>query len=113
MGLWAAKPTSPANGDRGKSESAIQRSYFECTARTRSVEDFAPFVREAREAALQALALDSENPQTRLRRRGAGRRAPIATKTRTRLIFSAAARHCDGHARWRRGRPPAPPEMSR
>src|SRR5215467_14614608 len=29
-----------------------------------SVEDFAPFVREAREAALQALALDSENPQT-------------------------------------------------
>ena len=29
-----------------------------------SVEDFAPFVREAREAAFQALALDSENPQT-------------------------------------------------
>ena len=28
-----------------------------------SVEDFAPFVREAREAALQAVALDSENPQ--------------------------------------------------
>src|SRR5262249_18297604 len=29
-----------------------------------SVQDFAPFVRKAREAALQALALDSENPQT-------------------------------------------------
>jgi adenylate cyclase len=28
-----------------------------------SVEDFAPFVREARESALQAVALDSENPQ--------------------------------------------------
>src|SRR5580704_11284311 len=28
-----------------------------------SVEDFAPFVRQAREAALQAVALDSENPQ--------------------------------------------------
>src|SRR6267143_1097135 len=28
-----------------------------------SVEDFAPFVRQARESALQALALDSENPQ--------------------------------------------------
>jgi adenylate cyclase len=29
-----------------------------------SVEDFAPFVREARESTLQAAALDSENPQT-------------------------------------------------
>jgi adenylate cyclase len=29
-----------------------------------SVEDFAPFVRQARDSALQALALDSENPQT-------------------------------------------------
>jgi len=29
-----------------------------------SVEDFAPFVRQAREAALQAVVLDSENPQT-------------------------------------------------
>jgi adenylate cyclase len=29
-----------------------------------SVEDFAPFVRQARESALQAVALDSENPQT-------------------------------------------------
>ena len=28
-----------------------------------SVEDFAPFVRQARESALQAVALDSENPQ--------------------------------------------------
>jgi adenylate cyclase len=28
-----------------------------------SVEDFAPFVRQARESALQAMALDSENPQ--------------------------------------------------
>jgi len=29
-----------------------------------SVEDFAPFVRQARDSALQALAFDSENPQT-------------------------------------------------
>jgi adenylate cyclase len=29
-----------------------------------SVEDFAPFVRQARESALRAVALDSENPQT-------------------------------------------------
>jgi hypothetical protein len=29
MGLWAATSTSPANGDRGIFESAIQRSYFE------------------------------------------------------------------------------------
>src|SRR5262249_12460560 len=29
-----------------------------------SIEDFAPFVLQARESALQALALDSENPQT-------------------------------------------------
>jgi hypothetical protein len=28
-----------------------------------SVEDFAPFVRQARESALQSVALDSENPQ--------------------------------------------------
>ena len=39
-----------------------------------SVEDFAPFVREAREAALQALALDSENrkPNMCLRRQAIG-----------------------------------------
>jgi hypothetical protein len=29
MGLWAATSTSPAKGDRGISESAVQRSYFE------------------------------------------------------------------------------------
>jgi hypothetical protein len=28
-----------------------------------SVEDFAPFVRQARESALRAVALDNENPQ--------------------------------------------------
>jgi hypothetical protein len=34
-----------------------------CNGISARFEDFAPFVRQARESALQAAALDSENPQ--------------------------------------------------